>query len=201
MSGIEKMGIKSAVYEKSVHRIKDFPGAFLPEIAVIGRSNVGKSSLINMLTGRKKLARTSSTPGKTQTINFFLINRSWRLVDLPGYGWAKVSKRKKLAWSALVRDYLLNRKNLVCLIALLDIRLEPQHIDMQFMSWAVEKQIPIVIVFTKADKLSRNKVIQHIEKFKKVLLEDWAYLPKLFVSSAVDKRNKEEILDYIESIL
>lgn len=195
------MKIRSAAFVKSVTNIRDCPSSDFPEVAFIGRSNVGKSSLINLLLERKKLAKTSATPGKTQTINYFLINESWHAVDLPGYGWAKVSKGKKIAWSEFVRDFLLNRKNLVCLFVLLDIRLEPQPIDLQFLDWAAESQIPIALVFTKSDKLSKNKIIQSVERFKSVLLKSWEYLPEIMITSAVDQTGRENLLLYINSIL
>jgi GTP-binding protein len=195
------MKIRSASFVKSVTNIRDCPSTDFPEVAFIGRSNVGKSSLINLLFERKKLAKTSATPGKTQTINYFLINDSWHAVDLPGYGWAKVSKGKKIAWSEFVRDYLLNRKKLVCLFVLLDIRLEPQPIDLQFLDWAAESQIPIALVFTKSDKLSKNKIIQSVERFKSVLLKSWEYLPEIMITSAVDQTGRENLLLYINSIL
>jgi GTP-binding protein len=194
------MKIKSAVYVTSITRPEDFPSGDRPEVAFIGRSNVGKSSLINLLLGNRKLARTSATPGKTQTINYYLINNSWYMVDLPGYGWARVSKKKKMAWSKFVREYLLKRQNLNCLFILLDVRHEPQPIDLQFLDWCVEIQIPIALVFTKADKLSGNKIINSIEKYKKILLKSWAYLPQIFITSIVDQRGKEEIIGYLESI-
>jgi len=194
------MKIQSAVFEKSVTKLSDCPSSGFPEIAFIGRSNVGKSSLINMLFERKKLAKTSATPGKTQTINFYLINKVWYAVDLPGYGWAKVSKKRKIAWSAFVRNYLLHREYLTCLFVLLDIRLEPQAIDLQFLNWAVEKQIPIVLVFTKADKLSKNKVYGSVERYKSILLNDWEYLPDIFITSTVDQRGKDDIINFLASI-
>jgi GTP-binding protein len=194
------MKIKSAVYVKSVTRSEDLPSSDRPEVAFIGRSNVGKSSLINLLLGNKKLARTSATPGKTQTINYYLINNSWYMVDLPGYGWARVSKKKKIDWAYFVRDYLLKRRILNCLFILLDVRHEPQSIDLQFLNWCVENQIPIALVFTKADKLSGNKIIQSIERYKKTLLKGWAYLPQLFITSVVDQRGKEDIIGYLETI-
>ena len=194
------MKIRSAVFQKSVTRYRDCPATDYPEVAFIGRSNVGKSSLINLLFERKKLAKTSATPGKTQTMNFYLINDGWYAVDLPGYGWARVSKEKKLGWSDFVRDYLLNRKELGCLFVLLDIRHEPQAIDLEFLNWTVEKQIPIALVFTKADKLSKNKIIQSVELYKKSLLQRWAFLPEIFITSAIDQRGKEDIIQYLATI-
>lgn len=194
------MRIRSAVFQKSVTRFRDCPVSIHPEVAFIGRSNVGKSSLINFIFDRKKLARTSATPGKTQTMNFYLINDTWYVVDLPGYGWARASREKKIQWSGFVRDYLLKREKLGCLFVLLDIRHEPQAIDLEFLNWTVEKQIPIALVFTKADKLSKNKIIKAIELYKKVLLQHWAFLPEIFITSVVDRLGKEEIILYMESI-
>ena len=194
------MQIKSAKFIISNTDYKKSPDTGLPEYVFIGRSNVGKSSLINMLVDRKKLARTSSTPGKTQLINHFLINDSWYLVDLPGYGWAKVSKAKKASWGSMITNYLLNRKSLVCLFILIDSRLPPQKIDVEFIEWAGIKQIPFALIFTKADKLSANKTQQNIAIFSKKLKETWAELPPIFLSSAVDKTGREEILNYIEEI-
>jgi len=194
------MKIVTAEHIKSVTKLGDCPKNDRLEVAFIGRSNVGKSSLINLLLDRKKLAKTSSTPGKTQTINFYLINNTWYMVDLPGYGWARVSKKKKLAWSEFVRDYLLNRKNLHCLFILLDGRHEPQSIDLQFLTWTIEQKIPIALVFTKADKLSRNQIIQSIERYKKTLLKDWAFLPEIFITSIKDLRGKDDIIRYLGSI-
>ena len=195
------MKIKSAVFEKSVTKVRDCPSGNVPEVAFIGRSNVGKSSLINLLFDRKKLAKTSATPGKTQTINFFRINNGWFAVDLPGYGWAKVSKQKKITWSGFVREYLLQRINLACLFVLLDIRHDPQPIDLEFLNWAVQNQIPVAIVFTKSDKLKKNGIIRAVETYKSRLLVEWAYLPDIFISSAIDKTGREELLDYIGSII
>ncbi|MBR9998754.1 MAG: YihA family ribosome biogenesis GTP-binding protein [Cyclobacteriaceae bacterium] len=195
------MKVRSAVFEKSVTKVKDCPSTGFPEVAFIGRSNVGKSSLINLLFERKKLAKTSATPGKTQTINYFLINRNWCAVDLPGYGWAKVSRDKKLAWSGFVREYLLSRENLMCLFVLLDIRLEPQPIDLQFLNWTVEQKIPIALVFTKSDKLPKNKIIGAVEKYESELKKHWEFLPEIFITSAEDKTGRNDLLIYIDSIL
>jgi GTP-binding protein len=195
------MKIKNIRFIKSITKLNDTPSLERPEIAFIGRSNVGKSSLINMLAGRKNLAKTSGTPGKTQTINYFLVNDQWYAVDLPGYGWARVSKQKKINWSKFVREYLINKENLRCLFILIDVRLTPQFIDLQFLNWAVEQKIPIALIFTKIDKITKNKVIQSISIYKRTLLEEWAYLPEIFISSAVNKSGKKEILDFIESII
>lgn len=194
------MNIKSAKYLKSATKLKDCPQDASPDFAFIGRSNVGKSSLINMLVGKKQLAKTSGRPGKTQTINFFLINGKWHLVDLPGYGWAGVSKDKKKEWSGFVRDYLLNRVNLYCLFILVDIRHEPQKIDLEFIFWAGSNQIPVGIVFTKADKISKNKIDLAVNRYKNRLQEDWETIPALFVTSSRDQRGRNELLEYIISI-
>lgn len=194
------MQIKSATFLKSITNIKDCPKSLAHDFAFIGRSNVGKSSLINMLVNRKQLAKTSGKPGKTQTINFFLINDKWHLVDLPGYGWAGVSKEKKIEWVAFVRDYLLKRQNLYCLFILIDIRHEPQNIDLEFINWTGENRIPFALVFTKADKISKNKVESSIAKFKKRLLKDWESLPEIFQTSSLKHLGREEILDFIDKI-
>jgi len=194
------MLIKNATFLKSVTNIKDCPKSMAHDFAFIGRSNVGKSSLINMLVNRKQLAKTSGKPGKTQTINFFLINDRWHLVDLPGYGWAGVSKEKKIEWVAFVRDYLLKRQNLYCLFILVDIRHEPQSIDLEFINWAGENRIPFAIVFTKSDKISKSKIASSIAKYKKRLLKDWESLPEIFITSSLKNNGKEEILNFIDKI-
>ena len=153
-----------------------------------------------MLTNRKNLAKTSGKPGKTQTINYFRINDAWHLVDLPGYGWAKVSMEKKMAWSKFVRDYLLKREPLTCLFILIDIRLEPQAIDLEFIKWSGENHIPIGLIFTKADKVSRHSGIRSVELFKKAMKQDWDKLPQIFITSAVSKEGQESLLEYIYSI-
>lgn len=194
------MLIKSAKFLKSVTNIKDCPNSTAQDFAFIGRSNVGKSSLINMLANRKQLAKTSGKPGKTQTINFFLINDSWHVVDLPGYGWAGVSKEKKIEWVAFVGDYLLKRQNLYCLFILVDIRHEPQSIDLEFINWTGENRIPFAIVFTKSDKISKSKIASSIEKYKNRLLRDWESLPDIFITSSLKNNGKEEILNFIDKI-
>lgn len=194
------MLIKNATFLKSVTNIKDCPKSIAHDFAFIGRSNVGKSSLINMLVNRKQLAKTSGKPGKTQTINFFLINDRWHLVDLPGYGWAGVSKEKKIEWVAFVRDYLQKRQNLYCLFILVDIRHDPQSIDLEFINWAGENRIPFAIVFTKSDKISKSKIASSITKYKKRLLRDWESLPEIFITSSLKNNGKEEILNFIDKI-
>lgn len=195
------MIIKSAKFIKSSTTVEQCPLSQLPEMAFIGRSNVGKSSLINMLTNNKKLAKTSGTPGKTQTINHFAINDNWLLVDLPGYGYAKVSKSTRNTFEGFISSYLINRKNLVCVFVLIDSRLEPQKIDLEFMDWLVEKQLPFNIIFTKADKLKPNALEKSIEVYSDTLLQEWDELPGMFLSSATSKKGREDILNYIESIL
>jgi len=194
------MLIKSARFLKSVTKIEDCPKSMAHDFAFIGRSNVGKSSLINMLVNKKQLAKTSGKPGKTQTINFFLINEKWHLVDLPGYGWAGVSKEKKIEWIAFVRDYLLKRHNLYCLFILIDIRHDPQSIDLKFINWAGENRIPFALVFTKADKISKNMVDSAISSYKKRLLKDWESLPEIFITSSLKHVGKEGIFTFIEKI-
>lgn len=194
------MQIKNAIFISSSTDHKTCPDTGLPEYAFIGRSNVGKSSLINMLVNKKKLARISSTPGKTQLINHFMVNERWYLVDLPGYGWAKVSKVKKVAWGDMIANYLLQRQQMVCLFILIDSRLPPQKIDVEFIEWVGINQIPFALIFTKADKQSVNKTQKNMDLFEKKLQETWAEIPPVFLSSAVDKTGREEILNYIEEV-
>ncbi|MFT6872507.1 MAG: GTP-binding protein [Roseivirga sp.] len=177
------------------------PAPDKPEFAFIGRSNVGKSSLINMMTARKGLAKTSGSPGKTQLINHFLIDESWYLVDLPGYGYAKTSKKNRSAWELMIQDYLLNRENLQIVFVLIDSRLEPQRIDIEFTQWLGESGVPLALVFTKADKQSMNKSQQSMAKFKKVMKQTWADLPMIFLSSSETGLGKAELSEYIEHIL
>jgi GTP-binding protein len=192
------MDIKEAEFKVSNTNFEKCPPPTLPEYAFIGRSNVGKSSLINMLTNRKSLAKTSATPGKTQLINHFLINKKWYLVDLPGYGYAQASKTSKAAWDKMIKEYLQKRKNLLTVFILVDIRLDPQPIDIRFIKWTGEHLIPLCIVFTKADKLSKQQVIYSIEQFKRELKRTWEELPVMFISSAEKKTGRDEILHYIE---
>lgn len=172
-----------------------------PEFAFIGRSNVGKSSLINLLTARKNLAKVSGKPGKTQLINHFMINGEWYLVDLPGYGWAKVSKEDKQKWGTMIHDYLLERKNLMLLFVLIDIRLAPQPIDVEFINWLGENGIPFSLIFTKADKLSGNKCQQSVARYKRTLRQTWEQLPPMFITSSLKNQGREEVLNYIEEVL
>jgi GTP-binding protein len=171
-----------------------------PEYAFIGRSNVGKSSLINMITGRRKLAKISGTPGKTITINHFVINASWYLVDLPGYGFAKRSKSEREKWEKMIRNYLLRRENLVCVFVLIDIRHEPQKNDMEFMEWLALSEIPFTLVFTKADKLKPMQLTNNEEAYRHKLLEQWEELPPMVVTSAEKGDGREALLDYIDSL-
>lgn len=171
-----------------------------PEYAFIGRSNVGKSSLINMLTNHKKLAKTSATPGKTLLINHFIINNEWYLVDLPGYGYAKRSKKEIDRLDQMIRGYILQREQLVNVFVLVDVRLEPQKIDLEFIEWLGLSSIPFSIVFTKADKLSVSKVSANVETYKKKLLETWEELPPIFLTSAEKRQGRDEVLDYIEQV-
>lgn len=194
------MDIKDAKYIISNTDVNKCPQDGLAEYAFIGRSNVGKSSLINMLTGRNKLAMTSATPGKTLLINHFLINNNWYIVDLPGYGYAKRSKTMRGQFEKIITDYVLKRHNMTNLFVLIDSRLEPQKIDLQFIHWLGENGVPFALVFTKADKQSKGKTATNVEQFMNVLNEEWEELPPYFVSSAVNKTGREEILDYIEQI-
>ncbi|HTO37651.1 MAG TPA: ribosome biogenesis GTP-binding protein YihA/YsxC [Brumimicrobium sp.] len=194
------MNIKSAEFIISNSDVKKCPSDSLPEYAFIGRSNVGKSSLINALTEVKNLAKTSGKPGKTQLINHFLINKEWFLVDLPGYGYAKTSKSNIQKWTAFIEEYLLTRENLVNTFILLDARLEPQKIDVEFMTWCGEHGIPFSMVFTKADKLSKNAVQKNLAAYKREMLKDWEELPPIFVTSSESKEGREELLNYIDEV-
>lgn len=176
------------------------PATNLPEYAFIGRSNVGKSSLINMLTGRKNLAKTSGRPGKTQLINHFLINKNWHLVDLPGYGYARVSKSSKKTFQKFITAYFKERQQLVLAFVLVDIRHEPQTIDLNFIHWLGEQNIPLAIVFTKADKLKPGAITRNIETYKTELEKTWSELPECFVTSASNGSGKDDLLNYIDSI-
>lgn len=192
------MQIKSAEFVISSTSFDKCPKANFPEYAFIGRSNVGKSSLINMITGEKKLAKISSTPGKTQLINHFLINKSWYLADLPGYGYAKISKETRAKWEKMIRGYLLKRKNLLSTFILIDSRIEPQTSDLEFMEWMGERKLPFVIIFTKTDKLKNNELTKNIEHYRNALNESWEELPCMILSSTILTKGKEEILGYIE---
>lgn len=194
------MDIKIAEFSLSAPMVSMCPKDTKPEYAFIGRSNVGKSSLINMLTNNKKLAKTSATPGKTLLINHFIINKEWYLVDLPGYGYAKRSKKEIAKLDQMIRGYILQREQLVNVFVLVDSRLEPQKIDLEFIEWLGQSSIPFAIVFTKADKLSTSKLNQSIEGYKKKLLETWEELPPIFLASAEKKQGRDEVLNYIEQI-
>jgi GTP-binding protein len=192
------MLIKTAEFIMSNSDVAKCPKDLLPEYAFIGRSNVGKSSLINMLTGRHNLAKTSGKPGKTQLINHFSINKNWFLVDLPGYGYAKVSKTTKKKFQKFITDYFENRQQLVSAFVLVDIRHEPQNIDLEFMEYLGINQIPFCIVFTKADKLKPKAIENHVEDYSKELLETWEELPQYFVTSSTKSLGRDEILQFIE---
>ena len=194
------MEIKSAEFAISSPMVSMCPQDTKSEYAFIGRSNVGKSSLINMLTKNKKLAKTSATPGKTLLINHFIINKEWYLVDLPGYGFAKRSKTEQQKLEQMISGYILQREQLVNVFVLIDIRLEPQKIDLEFLEWLGQSQIPFSIIFTKADKLSATKGQSNVEAYKKRLLEDWEELPPIFITSAENKKGREDVLDYIDDI-
>ena len=194
------MKITSAEFVMSNSDVSKCPNNDLPEYAFIGRSNVGKSSLINMLANRKKLAKTSGKPGKTQLINHFIINKNWYLVDLPGYGYAKVSKSAKKIFQKFITNYFSKRKQLVSAFVLVDIRHKAQPIDLEFMQWLGENMIPFSIIFTKADKLKPKAIEQHIEEYKTVMLEFWEEMPNYFVTSSTKHLGKEKVLEYIASI-
>ena len=194
------MNIKSAEFKISNSDYRKCPDTKLPEYAFIGRSNVGKSSLINMLTGRKALAKTSATPGKTLLINHFLINGEWYIVDLPGYGFAKRSKESREQLSRMIQGYVLGREQMTNLFVLVDSRLKPQKIDMEFIQWLGENGVPFAIVFTKMDKLGKVAGPAAVEAYKKELLKTWEELPPIFVTSSEKKQGRDEILDYIERI-
>jgi ribosome biogenesis GTP-binding protein ysxC len=194
------MEIKQATFLVSNTNVEKCPKQQFPEYAFIGRSNVGKSSLINMLTNHKGLAKTSGKPGKTQLINHFLINNSWFLVDLPGYGYAQVSKSVKKVFQKFITDYFLKRRQLISAFVLVDIRHQPQKIDLEFMQWLGENAIPFSIIFTKADKLKPMAIERNIEEYQKVVLETWEEFPPFFVTSSETALGKESVLEYIDKI-
>lgn len=192
------MEIKSAEFVISNTEVAKCPTPVLPEYAFIGRSNVGKSSLINMLCERKSLAKTSARPGKTQLINHFLINQNWYLVDLPGYGYAQVSKGQREKWNVFIQQYILKRSNLMCMMVLIDSRIPAQKTDLEFMSWLGENNIPFVIVFTKIDKLSKKQFSDNITAYTLELEKFWEELPQCFYTSAEHKTGRTELLTFIE---
>ncbi len=191
------MDIKSANFVISNTEVSKCPKPLMPEYAFIGRSNVGKSSLINMLVAKKDLAKTSGKPGKTQLINHFIINESWYLVDLPGYGYAKVSRDSREKWEVFIKQYILKRENLMCMMVLLDSRLTPQKIDIEFMNWLGEKGIPFVMVFTKKDKLSKKQFADNIKMYEEEMQKFWEEIPHCFYTSAEKKEGRKELLDFI----
>lgn len=192
------MKIQDAEFITSSTQETQCPKPDKPEYAFIGRSNVGKSSLVNMITNRKKLAKISTSPGKTITMNHFLINKEWYLVDLPGYGFAKRSKTERAKWEKMIRSYLLTRPNLLSVFLLVDLRIEPQKIDLEFMEWLGTSQLPFVIVFTKSDKVANAKVEAHVERYKNTLLENWEEVPPMLITSSQTARGKDELLDYVK---
>ncbi len=195
------MKIKSAEFIISNTDVAKCPKESIPEYAFIGRSNVGKSSLINMLVGRKNLAKTSGKPGKTQLINHFKINDNWFLVDLPGYGYAQISKSKRKTFQKFITDYFFNRKQLVCTFLLVDSRHEPQKIDLEFMRFLGENEIPFCIIFTKSDKLNGSKINKNITVYQqKIVQSGWESMPQHFVTSATAKDGRDELLTFIEGV-
>ena len=194
------MEIKQAEFVVSAPMVSMCPADVKPEYAFIGRSNVGKSSLINMLCNNRKLAKTSAIPGKTLLINHFIINKEWYLVDLPGYGFAKRSKKEIAKLDQMIRGYILQREQLVNVFVLVDIRLEPQKVDLEFIDWLGQSSVPFSIVFTKADKLTVGKARANVEAYKKKLSETWEELPPIMVTSSEKKQGRDEVLDYIDSI-
>jgi len=194
------MEIKEARFLISNTDVEKCPKPNKPEYAFIGRSNVGKSSLINMLTRKKTLAKTSGSPGKTRLINHFIINDNWYLVDLPGYGYAKIAKSERKKWEKLIRNYILTRKNVYCLFVLIDSRHEPQKSDLEFMEWLGLSQVAFAIVFTKADKLKPDELKQKLEDYENEMLKKWEYMPPAFVSSSETGAGRTELLKYIDSL-
>ncbi len=195
------MKIIKAEFISSYADVSKCPAPDKPEFAFIGRSNVGKSSLINMLTDSRKLAKTSVTPGKTQTINHYLINESWYLVDLPGYGYANVSKSTRAGFGAMIENYITKRENLTSLFILIDSRLPPQAIDLDFIEWAGSKEVPLALLFTKIDKLSRNDLNKNLKVYENTLLSRWEELPTIILTSSEKKNGKEEILALIDELV
>lgn len=194
------MQIKEAEYIGSFPTIRQCPKDLKPEYAFIGRSNVGKSSLINMLCNRKDLARVSNTPGKTQTLNYYLIDKYWYIVDLPGYGYAKISKKKRFEWEKMIEGYLLHRENLGCAFVLVDANVSPQLIDLEFINWMGKMGVPFVIVFTKTDRLKANERNKNIDAFNDELLKYWNELPQQFVTSSTKRVGGKDILEFIDGV-
>ena len=194
------MEIRSAKYLISSPKVEDCPKPDKPEYAFIGRSNVGKSSLINMLTRQTKLAKTSSSPGKTQLINHFVINHSWYLVDLPGYGYAKVSQKQRVEFQKMISNYLTKRENLMTVFVLVDSRLKPQQLDLDFMAQLGEWGVPFSIVFTKADKSTQREVAKNAKQFIEKMKEEWQFIPRSFITSAEKFHGRKELLAYIEEV-
>lgn len=194
------MKIKSVEFTGSTDHYTKCPAKNLPEYAFVGRSNVGKSSLINALVNKKNIAYTSSKPGKTQIINHFFIDETWYLVDLPGYGYAKASKTSRANWGAMIHDYLLYRKQLACLFVLIDIRIKPQDNDLDFIDWLGENKIPFALVFTKSDKVKTGALKKNIMDFEAAMSETWDILPDTFITSSIKKTGQQEILQYINHI-
>jgi GTP-binding protein len=195
------MIVRSASFVMSNTNVEKCPPPKLPEFAFIGRSNVGKSSLINMLVGQKGLAKTSSRPGKTQTINHFLVNSEWYLVDLPGYGYAGVSQTARAQWGGMIEAYVTKRSNLQCTFVLIDSRLEPQGKDLDFIRWIGERSLPFCIVFTKTDKLKKNELNRSMATWARRLEESWDELPPRIITSAEEKKGRDELLDFIEAAI
>ncbi len=195
------MKITQAEFIKSSTNNEQCPPADRAELAFIGRSNVGKSSLINMITGYSKLAKTSQHPGKTQQINHFMINNRWYLVDLPGYGYAKVSQTERVKWEKMIRNYLRERQNLYCVFVLIDSRHEPQKLDLDFMRWLAENMIPFAILFTKIDKQPASKTHALIQNYTARMLEEWEALPPYFLTSSSTREGREELLNYMQTLL
>jgi GTP-binding protein len=194
------MKLKSIEFVGSYPSESKSPKEDLPEYAFIGRSNVGKSTLINFLMQRKEIAKVSSTPGKTQLLNFFIVNESWHLVDLPGYGYAKASKRNRAAWEKMIHKYLQTRRQLQCAFVLIDARIPLQEIDRKFIGWLGESQIPFVLVFTKTDGIKSRNIKHQVDSIKEKLMEEWTELPRCFITSSTNKIGREDILEFINKL-
>lgn len=194
------MIIRQADFIKSATTLAGCPDPLYPEYAFIGRSNVGKSSLINMLVQRKGLARISSTPGKTQLISHFLINQQWYLVDLPGYGYAKRSKKARASWEIMIRNYLTKRKVLMMVFLLIDSRIPPQSLDLEFMQWMAQEEVPFILVFTKTDKISAKVLSENLKAYKEVLLDHWEEAPSAILTSSRTQKGREDVLQMIETL-